>query len=395
VSDDRSALIGHGRLLTMVGPGAEDTGLVRGPWVLNRARGTITEVRSGRLRPGDPDAITDLGAALVTPGLVDPHTHLVFAGDRSDEAAARSRGEGYSGGGILRTVAATSAASDEALVAAARSRLERAIAGGTTTIEVKSGYGLDADAELRLLRLIPRAAAGLPIRILRTYLGAHAVPEGLTPRQQAEAVVAALPAVAGEADFIDVFCEPGLFDLDLSRRILLAGRAAGLGLRLHADQLTRSGGSLLGVELAALSVDHLEQAGDQEVRALAGSSTVATVLPGPALLLRAGLPPVRALLDAGAVLAIGSDANAGTYGSPSMSLAVGLAVALGCSVDEALRAATAGAARSLGLAGRVGSLRPGAAADLVAWDAEHEGDFVLRVGAVTPLRTWFAGEPPD
>lgn len=393
VSDTRSALIGHGRLLTMVGPGTGDTGAIDGPWVLLLAGSTIAEVRTGRLRPGDPDAVTDVGAALVTPGLVDPHTHLVFAGDRSDEAAARSRGERYSGGGILRTVAATSAASDEALVAAARARLERAIADGTTTIEVKSGYGLDPDAELRLLRLIPRAAAGLPIRVLRTFLGAHAVPTGLTARQQTDAVVAALPAVAAEADFIDVFCEPGLFDVDLSRRILLGGRAAGLGMRLHADQLTRSGATLLGVELGALSVDHLEQAGDEEVQALAGSSTVATVLPGPALLLRAGLPPVRALLDAGAELAIGSDANAGTFGSPSMPLSVALAVALGCSVDEALRAATAGAARTLGLAGRAGSLRPGAAADLVAWDAAHEGDFALRVGAVAPLRTWFAGQP--
>jgi imidazolonepropionase len=391
VSDDRRLLIGHGRLLTMTGPRPWGTGAIEGPWVVALAGDTITEVRRGRLRSGDAEAVTDVGTALVTPGLVDPHTHLVFAGDRGDEAAARSRGEGYSGGGILRTVAATRAASDESLVATARARLEQAIASGTTTIEVKSGYGLAADAELRLLRLIPRAAAGLPIRVRRTFLGAHAVPEGMTPRQQAEAVIAAIPAVAAEADFIDVFCEPGLFDVELSRRILLAGRAAGLGLRLHADQLSRSGASLLGVELAALSVDHLEQAGDAEVRALASGSTVATVLPGPALLMRAGLPPVRALLDAGAEVAIGSDANAGTFGSPSMSLAVGLAVALGCSVDEGLRAATVGAASSLSLAGRVGVLRPGAAADLVAWDAEHEGDFALRVGAVTPLRTWFGG----
>jgi imidazolonepropionase len=377
----------------MSGPDPGGAGLVEGPWVVIVSGASIAQVRRGLLGPGDPPAVTDVGAALVTPGLVDPHTHLIFAGDRADEAAARSRGERYTGGGILRTVAQTRAASDESLEAAERSRLAQAVAHGTTTIEVKSGYGLEADAELRLLRLIVRAAAGLPIRVLRTFLGAHAVPEGMTPRQQAEAVVAAIPTVAAEADFIDVFCEPGLFDVELSRRILLAGRGAGLGLRLHADQLSRSGASQLGVQLAALSVDHLEQAGDAEVRALAAGTTVATVLPGPALLMRAGLPPVRALLDAGVELAIGSDANAGTYGTPSMPLAIGLAVALGCSVDEALRAATVGAASSLGLAGRVGVLRPGASADLVAWDAQHEGDFALRVGAVAPLRTWFGGTP--
>jgi imidazolonepropionase len=146
------------------------------------------------------------------------------------------------------------------------------------------------------------------------------------------------------------------------------------------------------VALGALSVDHLEHADAGDAQALAASSTVATILPGPALLLRSGIPPVRALLDAGACLAIGSDANAGTYGSPSMPLAIGLAVALGFSIDEALWAATAGSARSLGLDGRVGRLQPGAAADLVAWDAAHEGDFALRVGLVKPTRTWIGGE---
>lgn len=378
----------------MTGAGTGITGPGERPWVITLADdGTIGDVRGGALRPGDPDDVTDVGDALVTPGLVDPHTHLIFGGDRADEAAARSRGERYSGGGILRTVQATAAASDEELLAATRGRLQLAAESGTTTIEVKSGYGLTADGELRLLRLIARAAAGLPLRVLRTYLGAHAVPEGSTPREQAEAVVAALPRMVPEADFIDVFCEAHLFDLDLSRRILLAGRAAGLGLRLHADQLARSGAALLGVELGALSVDHLEQAGADDARALAASRTVATVLPGPALLLRGGLPPVRAFLDAGATLAIGSDANAGTFGTPSMPLAVGLAVALGCSVDEALRAATTGAARSLGLVGEVGVLRPGAAADIVAWDAAHEGDFALRVGAVAPVARWFGGRP--
>jgi imidazolonepropionase len=276
-------------------------------------------------------------------------------------------------------------------VASTRARLEAAAATGTTSLEVKSGYGLSAEQELRLLRLIGVAAAGLPMRVLRTFLGAHAVPAGSTPRAQADEVLATLPEAAAEADFIDVFSEPGLFDLGLTREILAAGRRHGLGLRLHADQLRRSGAALLGTELRALSVDHLEQASEEDARVIAGSGTVATILPGPALLLRSGVPPVRALVEAGACVAIGSDANAGTFGAPSMPLAVGLAVALGLSVDEALWAASAGSARSLGLGGRVGVIEPGAAADLVAWDASHEGDFALRLGAVAARVRWFAG----
>ncbi len=376
----------------MTGRQVGGTDVIEGPWVVVLGDGRIEEVRAGGLRPGDPDDVSDVAGVLLTPGLVDPHTHLVFAGDRSDEAAARSRGEGYSGGGILRTVRATAAASDADLVAATRARLQAAAASGTTTLEVKSGYGLTAAAELRLLRLIGEAAAPLRLRVLRTFLGAHAVPEESTPGEQAEAVIAALPDVAQQADFIDVFCEPGIFDLELTRRILDAGRQHGLGLRLHADQLEHSGGTRLGVAMGALSVDHLEHADEDDAGALAGSRTVATILPGPALLLRSGMPPVRALLEAGACVALGSDANAGTFGTPSMPLAVGLAVAIGFSVDEALWAATAGGARALGLDDRVGVLRPGAAADLVAWDAAHEGDFALRVGQVIPLRTWIGGE---
>jgi imidazolonepropionase len=392
---DRSAIVGHGRLLPMTGARVGQTKAIEGPWVIVVEGGRIAEVRAGALRAGDPEAVADVGDALVTPGLVDPHTHLCFAGDRADEAAARSGGEPYTGGGILRTVRATTEATDEVLVAATQARLGSAAANGTTTIEVKSGYGLTAEQELRQLRLIGGASAGLAVRVLRTYLGAHAVPEGSSAADQAEAVIAALPKVAALADFIDVFCEPTIFDLALTRAILVAGREHGLGLRLHADQLTRSGAARLGVELGALSVDHLEQADEADARALAASDTVATILPGPALMLGRGggrgWPPVRPLLDAGATVAIGSDANAGTFGTPSMPLAIGLAAVLGFSVDEALWAATAGAARSLGLVGQVGALAPGAAADLIAWDAHHEGDFALRVGAVRPVTRWYGG----
>ncbi len=388
----RRAIVGRGRLLTMSGPHCGDTGLIEGPWVVTIETGRVGEVRAGTLRPGDADDIQDVGSALCTPGLVDPHTHLIYAGDRSDEAAARSRGERYDGGGILRTVAATAATSDETLVALTLERLRVAAAAGTTTIEVKSGYGLTAAAERRLLHLIPRAAAGLPMRVRRTFMGAHAVPAGSWPTAQADAVIAMLPMVAPEADYIDVFCEPDLFDLELTRRIAVAGSGHGLPLKLHADQLARSGAAQLGAELGALSVDHLEQIDEADARVLAASETVATILPGPALMLRSGSPPVRALLDAGAEVAIGSDANAGTFGQPSMALAIGLAVVLGFTLDEAIRAATRGAASALGLADEIGTLAPGRAADIVAWDAEHEGAFALRVGDVRPVWTWFEGE---
>jgi imidazolonepropionase len=386
----RQALIGQGRLMTMTGL-PSDPGTVVGPWTIVSGDGVIEEVRAGGPRPGDPDDVMDIGRALCTPGLVDPHTHLAFAGDRSDEVAARARGERYTGGGILRTVASTGAASDAELLALIRARLERASACGTTTIEVKSGYGLTLDAELRLLRLIGEASSDGALRVVRTYLGAHAVPEGMTPAEQTQAVIDALPAVAPFADHIDVFCEPALFDLAMTRRMLTAGRAHGLGLRLHADQLHRSGGLALGVDMGALSVDHLEQATPEDARLVASSPTVATVLPGPALLLRGGLPPVRALLDARATVAIGSDANAGTFGEPSMTLAIGLAVMIGFGVEEAWWAATRGAAASLGLADRVGSIQPGHAADLVVWDAEHEAEAAMRPGAMTPQRICIGG----
>lgn len=391
----RRAVVGRGRLLPMSGARTGDTGAIDGPWVLVLERDRVREVRAGDLQPGDPDTVEDVGTALVTPGLVDSHTHLIYGGDRSDEAASRSRGERYTGGGILRTVAATVAASDEELVRETRIRLLAARARGTTTIEIKSGYGLEPRQELRLLQLIADASEGLPMRVRRTHLGAHAVPAGARAESQVEAILETLPTLADAADHIDVFCEPDIFDLEQTRAIAEAGAASGLPLKLHADQLEHSGAALLGVELGALSVDHLEQISTSDAAVIANSPTVATILPGPALMLRAGLPPVRALLDAGATLAVASDANAGTFGEPSMPLAIGLAVAVGCTVDEAVWAATAGGAGALGLDGQIGRLMPGAYADIVAWDAEHEGAFAQRLGGVRPLWTWFGGETDD
>ena len=364
------------------------------PWALLVRDGRIAWIGS----PSDaPQAErVDLGSALVTPGLVDSHTHPCFAGDRSDEAAARLEGAPYTDGGILRTVRATRDADDTTLEMLVEARLIAALAAGTTTGECKSGYGLTLDEELRHLRIIGRVADRLPIKVVPTFLGAHAVPPDADSMEDYAAMVAddMIPAMAREslAEFVDVFVDEGFFDLAAAERIGRAASAAGLGLRLHAEQLRRTGAVELGVRLGAASVDHLEQVDPHGVAVLAASDTVATLLPGPAIVLRDRLPPARALLDSGARVALATDANAGTFsGFGAMPLVIGLgATLLGMSVTEALSAATSGGAAAL-RRDELGALQPGSAADLVAWDAEHEGAFVLRLGSVRPSRIWISG----
>lgn len=381
-------ITGSGRLLT---PDPYDG---PSPWAIAVSDGRVAWVGTRSDAP-PADAVLDVGSALVTPGLVDGHTHPVFAGDRSDEAAARLAGEPYSGGGILRTVQTTRAASDDDLEALVLSRLSQQLRAGTTTVEAKSGYGLSQAEELRHLRIIGRVAARVPIRVVPTFLGAHAKPPD-RPNFVHEIVDAMLPAVAAEglAEFCDVFCDAGFFTVEEAERILRAASAAGLGTRLHADQLQRIGATALAVRLGATSADHLEQLDAEGVRLLAASPTVATLLPGPALVMRDRLPPARALLDAGATVALASDANAGTFGTwGAMPLVIGLgSTLLGMSTQEAIHAATIGGAAALGLAGERGRLVPGAAADLVAWDAEHEGAFALHLGSVRPVNVLVGGE---
>ncbi len=366
------------------------------PWALLVRDGRIAWIGAPADAPAD-DQVVDLGSALVTPGLVDSHTHPIFAGDRSDEAAARLEGAPYTEGGILRTVRATRATDDATLEALVEDRLLAALRAGTTTVECKSGYGLSLAEELRHLRLLRRAASRVPVRVVATFLGAHAVPpEAASMADYVDHVAKdMIPAVAAEglAEFVDVFADAGFFDLAAVERLGRAATAAGMGLRLHGEQLTRTGVAELGANLGAASVDHLEQLDPSGVAVLAGSETVATLLPAPALVMRGGLPPARALLDAGAKVALASDANAGTYsGFGTMPLVVGLgATLLGMTAREALTAATAGSAQAL-RGSDLGRLDVGAAADLVAWDAEHEGAFALRLGALRPVRAWVGGE---
>jgi imidazolonepropionase len=382
-------ITGSGRLLT---PEPYDGAR---PWAIAVQDGMVAWV-GGRADAPPTEDVLDLGGALVTPGLVDAHTHPVYAGDRSDEAAARLAGEPYNGGGILRSVESTRAASDAELEALVEARLRAQLRAGTTTVECKSGYGLSTVEELRHLRLLAHVADRLPLRMVRTLLGAHAVPlEGDGYIEQI--IDEMIPAVADEglAEFCDVFCDTGFFSVADAERILLAAAARGLGLRMHADQLASIGASDLAVRLGVTSVDHLEQLDTAGVARLAHSGVVATLLPGPALVMRDRLPPARALLDAGASVALASDANAGTFGSwGAMPLVVGLgATLLGMTASEALRAATVGGAAALGLAGRRGGIGPGTDADLVAWDADHEGAFALRLGRIDAVHVLVGGEP--
>lgn len=325
---------------------------------------------------GAPSADTrvDAGGGCVIPGFVDSHSHLVFAGDRADEFETRMAGRGYEAGGIRRTVRLTREATDEQLLANAARLVAEARAQGTTTIEIKSGYGLTVADEQRSVRL----ARALTDEV--TFLGAHVVPEGDRDDYVDLVVGEMLDACAPYAKWIDVFCETGAFTVDESRRILEAGLAKGLGARVHAGQLGESGGVRLAVELGAASVDHCTFLSERDLEALAGSSTVATLLPGVEFSTRQPWPHARRLIDAGATVALASDCNPGSSFTTSMPLMVALAVReMGMTAYEALWAATAGGAAALRRAD-VGHLRVGARADLAVLDAPSYVHLAYRPG---------------
>ena len=319
----------------------------------------------------------DAAGRCVIPGFVDSHTHLVFAGDRSDEFAARMAGQPYAAGGIRVTTDATRAADDHELRQLAAARLAEAHAAGITTVEIKSGYGLDVATEARSLRL----AAELTPET--TFLGAHVVPaeyEGRADDYVALVCGPMLAAAAPHARWIDAFCERGAFDADQCRAVLAAGRAAGLGLRLHANQLGPGPGVHLAVELGCASADHCTYLDDADVDALAGGDTVATFLPATDFSTRQPYPDARRVIDARATVALATNCNPGSSYTTSMSFCIALAVRdLHMTADEALRAATAGGAAALRRTD-VGHLRPGARADLVVLDAPSHAHLVYRPG---------------
>lgn len=336
--------------------------------------GSIAWVGAAGDAPAADERI-DAGGRCVIPGFVDSHTHLVFAGDRADEFEARMAGGSYEAGGIRRTVRLTRLASDEELHANAARLVAEARAQGTTTIEIKSGYGLTVADEERSVRL----AATLTDEV--TFLGAHVVPEGIDRETYVDLVVGEmLDACAPHVRWIDVFCETEAFTVEESRRILEAGIARGLGARVHVGQLGESGGVRLAVELAAASVDHCTFLSDDDVAALAGSDTVTTLLPGVEFSTRQPYPDARRLIDAGVTVALATDCNPGSSFTTSMPLCIALAVReMGMTPTEALRAATHGGARAL-RRNDIGHLRIGARADLVILDAPTYVHLAYRPG---------------
>ncbi|RCH65890.1 imidazolonepropionase [Streptomyces sp. SDr-06] len=343
----------------------------------------------GRTADAPPtDEAVDARGRAVIPGFVDSHSHLVFAGDRTQEFNARMSGQAYAAGGIRTTVAATRAASDEELGANVARYLAEALRQGTTTLETKSGYGLTVEDEARALRIAARHTDEV------TYLGAHIVaPEYADdPAGYVELVTGAmLDACAPHARWVDVFCEKGAFDGDQARAVLTAGKARGLLPRVHANQLTYGPGVQLAVELEAASADHCTHLTDADVDALANSATVATLLPGAEFSTRAQWPNARRLLDAGATVALSTDCNPGSSFTSSMPFCIALAVRdMKMTPDEALWSATAGGAAALRRTD-IGRLAPGARADLAFLDAPSHVHLAYRPGVPLVSEVWRAG----
>ncbi len=334
------------------------------------------------------DQLVDAGGRAVLPGFVDSHSHLVFAGDRAAEFAARMAGESYAAGGIRTTVAATRAATDEQLTSHVARLVQEMRRQGTTTVEIKSGYGLTVHDEARSL------AVARQFTEETTFLGAHVVPDGTTPEEYVALVTGAmLEACAPHARWVDAFCERGAFDADQARAVLEAGAAAGLRGRLHANQLGPGPGVRLAAELGLAAVDHCTYLTDDDVAALADSGTIATLLPGVEFSTRQPYPDARRLLDAGVRVALATDCNPGSCFTSSMPLCIALAVReMGLTPAEAVRAATATAAAALDR-DDVGVLAPGLRADLVLLDAPSHVHLAYRPGVPLVAATWVGGRP--
>ncbi|HEV8364152.1 MAG TPA: imidazolonepropionase [Gemmatimonadaceae bacterium] len=348
----------------------------------------------------------DCGRRLLIPGLVDSHTHAIFGKPRYEEQELRAAGADYMeiarmGGGIHASVRDLRSRGEEELYRLASERLARLAAHGTTTVEVKSGYGLTLDDELKMLRVARRLSESQQVRIVPTFLGAHEIPleARATAAGRADYVTslvsAMIPRVAadGLAQFVDVFCEPGVFTVEESRSILSAARQAGLHLKLHADELRPSGGAQLAVELGATSADHLAAISHDGIRALAASETVATLLPGTMLFLgKDRQAPARALIEAGAAVALATDFNPGTSPTTNFPLILTLAVSqLRMSVSEAILAATVNGAAALGIADRVGQIAPGFSADLALFDCDDVRELPYWYGDNRCRATWVRG----
>ena len=394
-------ILRNATLATLAGDGY---GLIeRGAVVI--AEGLVRWAGAETDLPADltPAEAEDLGGRLVTPAPIDCHTHLVHGGNRAAEFEMRLKGASYAevaraGGGILSTVHATRAASEAELVAGALPRLDAMLAEGVCTIEVKSGYGLDVDTELRMLRAARALAKHRKVRVVTSFLGAHAVPPDYLDDHGAYLRDICLPALSaahaeGLVDAVDGFCEGIAFDADEIGRVFDHARSLGLPVKLHAEQLTHMGGAALAARHRALSADHVEYATAADAAEMAAAGTVAVLLPGAFYTLReAQVPPVEVFRAAGVPMAVATDMNPGSSPMTSITLAMNMACTLfRLTPQEALAGVTTNAARALGLADR-GRIAPGLLADLAVWDAAHPAELAYRIGATPLHRRIFEGE---
>jgi len=376
-------------LLTGIGELTTNTGDPIPEAAVKVTNGTVVfagpEMDAPRL--GGANHIDCQGRAVI-PGMVDAHTHLVFGGDRADEFALKMGGAGYreiaaSGGGILSTVRSTRTATEEQLFETAARRVRTMIAAGTTTVEIKSGYGLDTPTEVLLLRVARRIGEELPVTVKTTFLGAHTFPPEYSGDRAGYVdlvIEEMLPAAAPLADYCDVFVEDGAFSADEARRIFAAAKKRGLAARVHADQLTRSGGAALAAEIGAVSADHLDHATEADAESLARAGVVAVLVPGASYSLRSSQAPGPMLLDRDVTIALATDCNPGTSYFESMGLVISLAVVqMGLTTEQALFAATRGGALSLGLDDH-GIIAPGSAGDFVVLDAPSSAHIPYRPG---------------
>jgi len=384
------------RLATMTGAGL---GIIERGAIAAR-EGKIVFAGAMADLPADADAKerVSLDGRWVTPGLIDCHTHLVYAGDRAHEFELRLAGASYeeiarAGGGIVSTVKATRAASEDTLIAQSLPRLDALMAEGVTTIEIKSGYGLDLDTEARMLRAARRLGRDHPIDVVTTFLGAHAMPPGEIDKDKYIAsVIAMLPVLAKEklADAVDAFCEGIAFSVEQTSRVFFEAKAAGLPVKLHADQLSNLHGAKLAADYGALSADHLEYTDEDGAAAMAKAGTVAVLLPGAFYMLREKqLPPVEAFRKHNVPLAIATDSNPGTSPITSLLMTMNMAATLfRLTVDECLIGVTRNAVRALGRSD-IGVLEAGRWCDLAIWDVERLAELVYRIG-FNPLhaRIW-------
>jgi imidazolonepropionase len=397
-------LITDCRIATMVA-GGEPYGAIEDGAILIRD-GRIAWVGARADLPDHEAVETDrLGGAWVTPGLIDCHTHLVFGGDRSGEFEQRLEGATYeeiarAGGGIVSSVTATRAATEDDLFASAMGRLDGLTATGVTTVEIKSGYGLDRDSELKMLRVARRIGAETTVRVRTSYLGLHAVPPEWKSDRGAyvdKAVDEILPAAHAEGlvDMVDAYCEPIAFSVEEVARLFDKARDLGLPVKLHADQLSDGGGAALAARYGALSADHIEHTTEAGVKAMAAAGVVAVLLPGAYLMLRETTPPpVQLLRDHGVAMAVATDCNPGTSPLASMTAALTLAcVQFRLTPEEALAGATRVAAKALGLEAEIGTIEAGKVADLAVWDITRPAELCYWLGKPLLFSRYVDGWP--